>query len=119
LSTALGLMAAADWQIDDTPERHRNALKSPSADPWVISRTLIGIADLAMAEHRPEAAAELLGTTAAVRRVPDSSAADANRVEAAARTALGETRFAEAYERGRLGAVRGRACELARVTLAV
>ena len=121
LATALGLVAAADGQIEAARERHRDALDrtSPSADPWVISRTLIGIADLAMTEHRPEAAAELLGSTAAIRSVPDASAADANRVEAAARTALGETRFAEAYERGRLAATRERACELARVTLGV
>ncbi|HEX6338837.1 MAG TPA: BTAD domain-containing putative transcriptional regulator [Jiangellaceae bacterium] len=118
-ATALGLVAAADGQIEAAREHHRNALErtSPSADPWAISRTLIGIADLAMADQRPAAAAELLGATAAVRGFPDSSAIDANRVEAAARTALGETRFAEAYERGRLAATREQACELARVTL--
>jgi hypothetical protein len=120
LATAVGLVATADGQIETARERHRDALErtSPSADPWAISRTLIGIADLAMADQRPEAAAELLGATAAVRRVPDCSATDANRVEAAARTALGESKFAEAYKRGRLAATRERACELARVTLA-
>jgi predicted ATPase/DNA-binding SARP family transcriptional activator len=120
VATALGLAAAAAGDLTTARAGHQEALERTAGtmDAMAISRTLVGIADYALATRRPEQAAALLGAGEAVRGRQDRSAVDADRVEAAARAALGELRFAEAYERGRLAGSRQRACELGQVTLA-
>ena len=64
-----------------------------------------------------DAAAVLLGAAAGVRGAPDRSLLDGARVEAAARAALGDEAFAEAYARGQT-TTPATALELVRVTLA-
>jgi hypothetical protein len=65
----------------------------------VIAQALTGIADLALREDDPERAAELLGASVAVRGTTDRSVQDEERVTAGARAALGEARYADAYQR--------------------
>ena len=66
----------------------------------MIAQALTGIADLALREDDPERAAELLGASVAVRGTTDRSVQDEERVTAGARAALGEARYADAYQRG-------------------
>ncbi|RZU73844.1 hypothetical protein EV384_2273 [Micromonospora kangleipakensis] len=87
-----------------------------SQDAPVVGAVLVGVADLALRLGRPAAAARLLGAATGVRGGPDHSVLDRPRVEAAARDALGEEAFAEAYAGG-LGYRLETAAEAVRVTL--
>ncbi len=119
LATTRGFVATAAGDLDAARALFHEALDRvlSSGDAMAISRALIGVADYAVACDRPEYAAELLGVSEAIRGLPDRSAIDADRVEAAARAVLGESRFAEAYERGRQTGSRQQASERARLTL--
>ncbi|WP_040782696.1 BTAD domain-containing putative transcriptional regulator [Nocardia pneumoniae] len=66
----------------------------------LIAQVLVGIADLALREHQYEQAARLLAASAAVRGLPDRSQPDVARIEQAARSRLGDTRFTEATQEG-------------------
>jgi predicted ATPase/DNA-binding SARP family transcriptional activator len=103
VASTLGLLDAADGDLAAARARHGEALRQAltSTDAPVIARTLVGIADLALAEGDPHRAAELLGASVAVRGTEDRSLVDAGRVAAAARDAIGERLFAEAFARGR------------------
>ncbi|WP_370517930.1 hypothetical protein [Micromonospora sp. MP36] len=87
-----------------------------SQDAPVVAAVLVGFADLAVRLGRPAAAARLLGAASGVRGGPDRANLDHPRVEAAARAALGEAGFAEAYAGG-LGYRLETAGEVVRVTL--
>jgi hypothetical protein len=66
----------------------------------VIAEALTGLADLALREHDPERAAELLGASVAIRGTTDRSVHDEKRVADQARSVLGEARYGQAYQRG-------------------
>ncbi|RZQ64985.1 BTAD domain-containing putative transcriptional regulator [Amycolatopsis suaedae] len=65
-----------------------------------IAQVLVGIADLALRHGEYEQAARLLGASAVVRGLPDSSQPDVARIERAVRDHLGEPRFAVATGEG-------------------
>jgi predicted ATPase/DNA-binding SARP family transcriptional activator len=66
----------------------------------LIAQVLVGVADLALRRDQYEQAARLLAASTAVRGLPDRANPDLVRIERAARSRLGETRFAEAAREG-------------------
>ncbi|MET8907177.1 BTAD domain-containing putative transcriptional regulator [Micromonospora sp. NPDC004551] len=98
----LGVLDAADGDLVSARTRHDQALKLAigSQDAPVVAAVLVGYADLALRLDRPAAAARLLGAATGIRGGPDHAVLDRARVEAAARDALGEAGFAEAYAGG-------------------
>ncbi|MEC4569762.1 BTAD domain-containing putative transcriptional regulator [Streptomyces virginiae] len=116
---SLGYLDAADGGPEAARAHRAEALDLALAAGHAptLAQVLVGVADQALRQDRPREAARLLAGARAVRGGPDHSRADAARVEAAARAALG-ARYAE-HERwagsaaGAPEAVR----ELARVTL--
>jgi hypothetical protein len=103
ISASRGYLASVEGDHDAAAELHAEALDQAlySNDAPVIAHTLIGVADIALHRGEPGRAAELLGASVAVRGVPDLSAIDGVRVEAATRAELGDEVFAESYARGR------------------
>ncbi|MEV6372374.1 AfsR/SARP family transcriptional regulator [Micromonospora musae] len=118
VATALGHVAAAAGDLTGSRAHLEQAmdLAIESTDAPVVSLVLVGYADLALRAERPVVAATLLGGADGVRGGTDRSALDAARVTRAARAALGEPEFAEAYAGGR-GTRLDQARELLRVTL--
>jgi predicted ATPase/DNA-binding SARP family transcriptional activator len=104
-ATGLGYLAGADGDLDAARDWHTQAvaLARFSADAPVIAGALAGLADLAVREGDPERAAELLGASFGIRGTTDRSVPDEERVADAARSVLGDTRYGEAYQRGREG----------------
>jgi hypothetical protein len=103
LASSVGLLEATEGDLDAARSGHREALRHAltSGDAPVIGRVLVGLADLAPATGDPRRAAALRGASVAIRGTEDRSLVDAGRVAAAARAALGEPEFAEAYADGR------------------
>jgi predicted ATPase/DNA-binding SARP family transcriptional activator len=87
---------------------------SGSENALLIAQTLVGVADLALRQEQYEQAARLLAASTTLRGGPDLSQPDAARIEQAARSHLGDTRFTEAAQEGAGASWR----ELAAVTLA-
>ncbi len=108
IASSLGVLAAAEGDLPTARERHAAALAAgrESVDAPVIAQVLIGLADLALHEGDPEAAARLLGTSLTVRGVPDRATLDEPRVADAARAALGDAAYQRAYEHGRADTLR-------------
>ncbi|HEY8471747.1 MAG TPA: BTAD domain-containing putative transcriptional regulator [Natronosporangium sp.] len=106
LASSRALLAGAEGDLEAARALHAEALREAilSGDAPVIARVVVGIADLALATGEPRLAARLLGASDAVRGTEDRSLPDAGRVAAAARAALGEPEFAEAYADGRASA---------------
>ncbi|WP_328614033.1 winged helix-turn-helix domain-containing protein [Amycolatopsis sp. NBC_00355] len=73
---------------------------SEAGHPPTIAQALVGLADLALREDRPEQAARLLAASAGVRGLPDRSCPDVARIEQAARERLGGEGYAEAAREG-------------------
>jgi hypothetical protein len=71
-----------------------------SRDRPVIAHVVELLAAVALHGGDAERAAFLLGSAEAVRGMPDEADIDARRVRAAARDALGDRGFAQAYRRG-------------------
>ncbi|WP_433285836.1 BTAD domain-containing putative transcriptional regulator [Micromonospora sp. CA-244673] len=117
-ASTLAVLDAADGDLVSARTRHDQALKLAlsSQDAPVVAAVLVGYADLALRLGRPAAAARLLGAATGIRGGPDHAVLDRARVEAAARDALGETGFAEAYAGG-LGYRWATAAEAVAVTL--
>ncbi|MEU8133423.1 BTAD domain-containing putative transcriptional regulator [Streptodolium elevatio] len=65
-----------------------------------IAQAIVGVADLALRRDEPEQAVRLLAASAAVRGLPDRANPDVARIEQAARSRLGDGRFAEAAREG-------------------
>ncbi|MFI2649843.1 AfsR/SARP family transcriptional regulator [Micromonospora fulviviridis] len=101
-ASTLAVLDAADGDLVSARTGHDQALKLAvgSQDAPVVAAVLVGCADLALRLDRPAAAARLLGAATGIRGGPDHAVLDRPRVEAAARDALGETGFAEAYAGG-------------------
>ncbi|HEY3506371.1 MAG TPA: BTAD domain-containing putative transcriptional regulator [Actinocatenispora sp.] len=93
------------YLADDVEEAraHRAAAVEAAAEAGYgppIALVLVGVADLALRLDRPDQAARLLGASAAARGLPDRSHPDIARIEHAARSRLGDTRYAEAAREG-------------------
>ena len=80
----------------------------------LTAKVLVGVADLALRGGHDEQAVRLLAASAAARGLPDRSHPDEDRIGRAARSRLGEARFAEAAREG----ARASWAELVTVTLA-
>jgi predicted ATPase len=108
-ATGLGYLAGAEGDLTAARDWHTQALAAArfSADAPVIAGALAGLADLALREEDPERAAELLGASFAIRGTMDRSVPDEERVADQARSVLGDTRYGEAYQRGREGGLGG------------
>ncbi|TDU77009.1 putative ATPase [Streptomyces sp. KS 21] len=92
---------AAEGELDRARAHRAEALDLAlgSGHAPTVAQVLIGVADQAVREDRPEQAARLLAAALAVRGGPDHGRPDAARVENAARAALGEG-FTEAARCG-------------------
>jgi predicted ATPase/DNA-binding SARP family transcriptional activator len=103
INSQLGLIHALEADMATALSRHTEALRLALfvRDAPVIGQTLVGFADLAMRTGEPERAATLLGAAIAVRGTEDRSLGDPPRIERAAREAIGDGRFDEAFMRGR------------------
>jgi predicted ATPase/DNA-binding SARP family transcriptional activator len=66
----------------------------------LIAQVLVGFADLALRQDQYAQAARLLAASASVRGLPNRSLPDESRIEQAALSRLGDTRFAEAAQEG-------------------
>nr|WP_239542851.1 BTAD domain-containing putative transcriptional regulator [Micromonospora terminaliae] len=101
-ASSLAVLDADDGDLASARTRHDQALKLAvgSQDAPVVAAVLVGYADLALRLDRPAAAARLLGAATGIRGGTDHTVLDRPRVEAAARDALGEAAFAEAYAGG-------------------
>ncbi|ONI76592.1 AfsR family transcriptional regulator [Kribbella sp. ALI-6-A] len=97
-------------------EHHASACQAAarSGHVSVIAQMLVGVADLALRREQDEQAVRLLAASIAVRGLPDRSNPDEARIEQAARSRLGDARYAEAAQQGRETSWQ----ELAEVTLA-
>jgi tetratricopeptide (TPR) repeat protein len=103
VASSRGYLEAAGGDLVEARAQHAEALAAAleSADAPVIGQVVVGLADLAVHSGDATRAATLLGASVAVRGTPDLSTPDQARVTAAARDALGEAGFDEAYRRGR------------------
>ncbi|MFD9010519.1 BTAD domain-containing putative transcriptional regulator [Streptomyces sp. NPDC059552] len=104
LLDSLGYLDAADGQLEAARAHRAEALELAVAARHAptLAQVLVGVADQAVRLDRPREAAGLLAAALAVRGGPDHSRADAARVEAAARAALGGT-YEEYEEYARYG----------------
>ncbi len=80
----------------------------------MVAQVLVGLADLALRRDQPEQAVRLLASSDTVRGLPDRALPDTTRIERAARSRLGDTKFAEAAREG----IETSWSQLAQVTLA-
>jgi predicted ATPase/DNA-binding SARP family transcriptional activator len=94
---------AADGDLDSAGARREEALAIAlgSRDDGLISQVLVGVADQATRRGYPTLAARLLAASEGVSGGPDLSRPDSAQVEATARTALGESHFADVIKRAR------------------
>ncbi|WP_123747967.1 BTAD domain-containing putative transcriptional regulator [Saccharothrix texasensis] len=93
------------YLADDLAESraHREAAcqaVSEAGHPTTTALVLVGIADLALRQDRPELAVRLLAASAAVGGLQDRAHPDVARIEERARGRLGDARFAEAAREG-------------------
>jgi ATP/maltotriose-dependent transcriptional regulator MalT len=107
-----------DGDLDSARARRTEALALAvgSRHTPTVAQALVGAADLALRQGRPDEAARLLTASTAVSGVPDLCSPDAARIEKAARAALGEPEFTRAARRGADATV-DTALEIAAVTL--
>jgi ATP/maltotriose-dependent transcriptional regulator MalT len=117
LST-LASLDALEGDLDAARTQHAEALAIAvtSGHAPTVALVLVGVADLALHQGRPDEAARLLAASVAVRGTPDLANPDAARVADAARAALGEQEFTEAARRGVAASV-ATAREIAEITL--
>ncbi|WP_412077450.1 AfsR/SARP family transcriptional regulator [Streptomyces xanthophaeus] len=96
---SLGHLDAAEGRLEEARAHRAEALELAvgTMHAPTVAQMLVGVADQAVRLDRPEEAARLLAAALAVRGGPDLSLPDAERVESAARAALGEA-YAE-YEK--------------------
>jgi tetratricopeptide (TPR) repeat protein len=103
LLTEQGLTLGACGRLDEAADAHTRALRAAaeSYDGPIVAAALQGFADLALRQGDAERAAFLLGSAHGQRGVPDRSSPELAANREAARAALGEERFEQAYARGR------------------
>ncbi|MEV6875965.1 BTAD domain-containing putative transcriptional regulator [Amycolatopsis sp. NPDC051128] len=115
-ATAQDLLGYLAEDLDEAREHRVAAFQAASevGSAPMIATALVGIADLALRRDQDEQAVRLLAASTGVRGLPDRSHPDVARIEQAARSRLGDERFAEAAQEGARADWR----ELAEVTLA-
>ena len=103
IAGALGWLDLAAGDLDAARATLTEALQTAlaSVDAPIIAQILVAVADLAVCSGDPARAAALLGATESILGLPEPSLLDLPRVAAAARKALGERAFTEAYQSGR------------------
>jgi predicted ATPase len=92
----------AGGDVEAALERYREAVRAglDGHDFTVVARAVEFRADVALSAGDAALAAELLGTAAVIRGIPDRADLDVLRVSADARAALGDEVFDAAYRRG-------------------
>jgi predicted ATPase/DNA-binding SARP family transcriptional activator len=95
LEAEAGNLAAAADSRRQSFELARN-----SGDALYLAQILVGVADQALRQGRPADAARMLAVAATVRGGHDLTQPDSARIEAAARAALGEDAYDEAFRTG-------------------
>ena len=100
--SAQGLIEAATGNLAAARLLHRAALEIAveSRDSPVVAQLLVGVADYALRTGDLAHAARMLGAADAVRGSRDRSVPDTDRIAAAARAALGDAGYQQAYESG-------------------
>jgi predicted ATPase/DNA-binding SARP family transcriptional activator len=103
LRSTLGLIDGELGDLSAARGWHDEALgiALEAKDAPVVAMILVGFADLALRGGDPAKAAGLLGAAVAVRGSVDRSVPDVDRIEAAAREALGEAGYEDAYRDGK------------------
>jgi tetratricopeptide (TPR) repeat protein len=111
----LGTVAEQQGDLESATALHRGVLEQATmhggpmhGNPALVALALSGLAGVACAEGDPEQAVVLLGAGAALLRsmgmplltLPRGERVDLDRIARAARRALGEERFAQAFARG-------------------
>ncbi|QES39112.1 AfsR family transcriptional regulator [Streptomyces venezuelae] len=103
----LGFIAELRGDAAGAEAHHLLGLRTARAlaEPRAVALSLEGLAGAAAVAGTPARAAELLGAADAARRsvgapLPPAERGDVNRISAAARAALGESAYAEAFARG-------------------
>ncbi len=103
----LGFVAELRGDADAARALHERALEAalPTGDARAVALPLEGLAGAAALAGNAERSALLLGAASAARAsvgmpLPPAERGDVDRITAAARAALGEEAFAEAFERG-------------------
>ncbi|MGW4194749.1 BTAD domain-containing putative transcriptional regulator [Streptomyces sp. NPDC005004] len=87
----------------DEARAHRTAACAAAAESGyalAVAQVLVGVADLALRQGKPEQAARLLAASAEVGGLRDRSNPDTDRIEREARDRLGDARYAEAAREG-------------------
>jgi predicted ATPase/DNA-binding SARP family transcriptional activator len=102
LLVSKGELEVAAGDLDGARRCYRRALSKAleAQDRPVVARAVELLADIAVAGGDAERAAALLGTAEVLRGMADEADVDVVRVREAARAALGEEGFAQAYRRG-------------------
>ncbi|MBB5869772.1 putative ATPase [Allocatelliglobosispora scoriae] len=102
LADGLAMVAGAAGEFGESRRHHERALELAieSGDAPIVGLVLIGYADLAVRCGDPEQAAVMLGASTGVMGMIDLSSMDWARIEAQARAAIGDDRYAAAFERG-------------------
>lgn len=103
----LGFIAELRGDAAGAEAHHLRGLRTARllAEPRAVALSLEGLAGAAVVSGAPERAARLLGAADAARRsvgapLPPAERGDVDRIEAAARAALGEDAFGAAFTRG-------------------
>ncbi len=94
---------ADEGDLDSAGARRAEALDIAlgSVDDALISQVLVGVADQAVRHGYAQEATQLLAVSEVLGGGPDQSRPDGARVAEAARAALGDVKFTEAFQRGR------------------
>jgi hypothetical protein len=102
LRSTLGLIDGELGDLAAARRWHAEALEIAvgSNDAPIVAMVLVGVADLALRGGDPAKAARMLGAAVAVRGSVDRSVPDVDRIEGAARDALGEAGYEHAYRTG-------------------
>jgi ATP/maltotriose-dependent transcriptional regulator MalT len=102
LRSTFGLIEGAAGDLTTARRCHAEAVRLAvsSVDFPVVAMTLVGAADLALREGDAARAARLLGAAVAVRGSVDRRLPDVDRIERAARAALGDPGFDACYADG-------------------
>ncbi|MEV0219877.1 BTAD domain-containing putative transcriptional regulator [Streptomyces sp. NPDC050704] len=102
LLASLGSVASAEGRPLIARQRFTEAVAAlpPAPEPGIAARLAELLADVELAEGRPEQAAHALGTVAVLRTAPRDAGPDASRIAGAARRLLGEDAYAAAHRRG-------------------
>ncbi len=109
VNTQLGVIYAIEGDAAAALERHHEAFRLArlTHDAPIAALAVVGLAHLAWRTGDHEQAATPLGAAVGIRGTEDRSLADPPRIERAARDALGDERYAEAFARGRAMGVAG------------